>query len=208
MTRDQLQSIQDDLAYMKALAQEGRRAPLLGGSVLVVAGCTFAPAAVASWAISRGLLGRDPFIFNWVWLAAAVVFLGFLFWSKERLRTRPGASGAGNRAMGAAWGGLGFAAFALFGAFFAASWLTGEWIIMSMFGPVILAFYGAAWSVAATMSDRGWLKGVAGAAMLSAFGVGALAGRPEQWLAYAAALVLVALLPGLALMRQAPAEVV
>ncbi len=33
MTRDQVQSVHDDIAYMKALAQEGRRAPLLGGSV-------------------------------------------------------------------------------------------------------------------------------------------------------------------------------
>lgn len=27
MTRDQVQSVHDDIAYMKALAQEGRRAP-------------------------------------------------------------------------------------------------------------------------------------------------------------------------------------
>ena len=35
MTRDQVQSVHDDIAYMKALAQEGRQAPLLGGRIPV-----------------------------------------------------------------------------------------------------------------------------------------------------------------------------
>ena len=41
MTRDQMQSVHDDIAYMKALAQEGRQAPLLGGFILISAGLIF-----------------------------------------------------------------------------------------------------------------------------------------------------------------------
>ena len=44
MTRD-TQTIQDDIAYMRALAHEGRHAPLLAGPVLVAAAVV--PAFVA-----------------------------------------------------------------------------------------------------------------------------------------------------------------
>uniref|UniRef100_A0A0N4Z1H6 Peptidoglycan glycosyltransferase n=1 Tax=Parastrongyloides trichosuri TaxID=131310 RepID=A0A0N4Z1H6_PARTI len=47
MTRDQVQSVHDDIAYMKALAQEGRHAPLLGGRILIIAGLVFGVAALA-----------------------------------------------------------------------------------------------------------------------------------------------------------------
>jgi len=43
MTRD-TQTIQDDIAYMRALAQEGRHAPLLAGPVLVTAAVIFGAA--------------------------------------------------------------------------------------------------------------------------------------------------------------------
>ena len=38
---DQLQNIRDDLAFMRSLAEEGRRAPLIGGSIMAVAGAAF-----------------------------------------------------------------------------------------------------------------------------------------------------------------------
>jgi len=208
MTHDQLQAIHDDLAFMRGLAEEGRRAPLLGGSVLVGAGTSFGLASLLHWILMRGDLGDAPWLGPAIWLTAMAAFLAVLFWSKRRLRDRTGAQAAANRATTAAWSGAASAIFALFAAFMLASMLTGEWIIMSLLGPVYLALYGAAWSVAAAMSDRGWIKGVAVASLLSSVGVAALAGRADQYLAYALALVVVALLPGLALMRQAPSDVI
>ena len=38
---DQNQAIRDDIAFMRALAEEGRQTPLLGGSVLVAVGLIF-----------------------------------------------------------------------------------------------------------------------------------------------------------------------
>ena len=43
MTRD-AQTIHDDIAYMRALAHEGRHAPLLAGPVLVAAAAIFGTA--------------------------------------------------------------------------------------------------------------------------------------------------------------------
>lgn len=44
MTREDIQSVHDDIAYMRALATDGRRAPLLGGSSLIAAGLLFGSA--------------------------------------------------------------------------------------------------------------------------------------------------------------------
>ena len=205
---DQFQNIRDDLAFMRALAEEGRRAPLIGGSIMAVAGAAFGAASLVVWATLRGWLPGGTAVHAWAWTASALVFMSFLFLTKGRLRQRPGAHAASNRAVGAAWSGAGFAIFAVFLAFVVASVTTREPIIMSLFGPVILAFYGAAWALAAAMSDRAWLKGVAAVALIACVGVASLAGQPDQFLAYAAALVLTALLPGLALMRQAPSDVI
>ena len=205
---DQLQNIRDDLAFMRALAEEGRRAPLIGGSILAVAGASFGTASLVVWAAMRGWIAGGQSVHAWVWLIATVVFLGFLFAVNRRRRERPGASAAGSRAVGAAWSGAGFALFAVFGAFVAATVTTREPVIMSLFGPVVLAFYGMAWGVAAAMSDRGWMKAVASVALVSCIGVAALAGQPDQFLAYAAALALTALVPGLVMMRQAPSDVI
>lgn len=200
---DGLQGLRDDVAFMRGLAEQGRNAPLLGGSVLVAAGAVFAPASLAHWAVvsDRWDLPRSGLAV--IWVAAVAVFLVALFTSKSRMRGQADASSRNNQASGAVWTGVGLASFALWGAFMIASVRTGEFVIMDMFAVIILALYGAGFSVAGALSGQAWLKAVAGAAMLLAVGLALLVGRPEQYLLYALALVLVALVPGLVMIRQA-----
>lgn len=200
---DELKGLREDVAFMRTLAEEGRDAPLLGGSILVAAGLTFTPAALAHWAALRGWWGETPAAVNWPWLIAAAVFLVCLYVIVRRLRSGSGVFSAANRAFGAASSGIGLATFALFPAFMLASMRTGEWIIMSMYPPVILAGWGALWFVAAEVSGRVWFRIVGGAAFLLAVVTAAFAGSAEQYLLYAVAIIVAALLPGLALMRQA-----
>ena len=208
MTHDQLQSIQDDLAYMKALAQESRRAPLLGGAIMLGAGSIFGVASIVHWAIVARVLDVPLAGLTPMWLGAVALFLVALFLFKARLAGRPGANSLANRANSAAWGGLGGASGVIGAALFIATYKTGDWIFMGLFPPVILALYGAGWSVGFAMSDRRWLRtvslGAFAAAVASAWFIGATA----QYLIYAAALFLLVAAPGYALMREAPAEVV
>jgi len=201
-----MQGLRDDIAFMRALADEGRRAPLLGGSILVTAGAVFAPASLVHWAIVSDRVDWGGSGLMVSWSIAAVVFMGALFALKGRIARRMGSATGGNRATGAVWAGVGFASFALWGAFMVASIRSEAWVIMDMYAVVILALYGAAWSVAASVSGRGWLKAVAGAALVLAVALAALVGRPEQYLLYAAALLIVTFIPGLVLLRQAPRE--
>lgn len=208
MTNDQMQTIRDDLAYMRALADEGRRVPLLGGSILVAAGLIYGTAALAHWAIFAGLLDVAPGALNVIWGVAVVAFLIALFVLKARLGTRPGAAAMANRVSGVAWGAMGGASFAIGVSLFAAVWKTGDWIFMGLFPPVILALYGSAWIVGSALSDRPWLKWVAIASYAAAVGSALLIGETAQYLVYAVAFLLLSVLPGLALMRQAPSETV
>ena len=67
MTRDQIQSVHDDIAYMKALAQEGRQTPLLGGRILISAGAIFGLASIVAYGIDSGLFAVPPVAYAVLW---------------------------------------------------------------------------------------------------------------------------------------------
>ena len=208
MTDDMQQTIRDDLAFMRALAEEGRRAPLLGGSILALGGAVFALASVGHWTILARVVDAPPVMLSVVWGVAFVVFIAGLWTLKARVRRVPGAASPKNRGFGVVWQGLGFAIFAIFVALAVASLRVRSDLPMALLAPVIMALYGAGWWVAATLSERGWMRAVSLAAFATSIGLGALVGSAEQFLVYAAALVVTGLLPGLALMRAEPSGVV
>jgi HD-like signal output (HDOD) protein len=70
----------------------------------------------------------------------------------------------------------------------------------------VLTLYGVAWSVSAAVSRRRWLWATAIGSYLGALVMAAVSDRPEVYLIYAAALVLLVGLPGLVLMRQEPSR--
>jgi hypothetical protein len=89
-----------------------------------------------------------------------------------------------------------------------ASWKTRDVNLINFSPSIVLALYGAAWSVAAAMSRATWLKFVAVASFVGAILMAVLMGSLWIWLAYAAALYLLAMVPGLVLMRQEPSDIV
>ena len=74
MTDDQMQSVRDDIAYMRGLAHEGRTTPLLGGSILIAAGLIFGTASVGHWAIISGVVGLSVSALTPMWLVATLGF--------------------------------------------------------------------------------------------------------------------------------------
>lgn len=203
-----MQSLRDDLAYLRALAAEGRQAPLAGGGILAAAGGIFGFASLVHWAVAAGILHIPNWAFLAVWLGATAAFLIALFVLKGRMKSKPGAQSSTNRAAGSAWMGVGLACFTLFIAFYVAAWRTQDWQIMNLFAPVILSLYGAAWTVAAKMTRRTWIWGLALGSFAAAVLSASLIGRSEQYLVYAVSLILLAFVPGVVAMRAEPSEVV
>nr|WP_313519851.1 hypothetical protein [Brevundimonas diminuta] len=208
MTRDQVQSVHDDIAYMKALAQEGRQAPLLAGPVMVAAAIVFGLASVAQWVVASGLIDVTPWAQFWIWVVASAIFVLDLAFLTHRMKNKPGASSVGNRAVGAAWTGVGFGIFVTWLALMVIGFKTGDWFLMNLMPTIVVVAYGSAWMVAAFMSRARWMMGVALTSYAGAVVLAWFAGDQAIYLVHAILLLLVAFIPGLILMRQEPAEVV
>lgn len=208
MTRDQLQSVHDDIAYMRAMAQEGRRAPLLGGSILIAAGGIFGSASIVHYAIETGMLALSPVAYAWLWGAAFLVFIVALNVLQRRIGKLPGATSLANRAAGTAWMGVGLVIFTASISMAVLAWKSGSETTFMLFPSLIFAVYGAGWAVSATVSGVKWQWWLAVAAWIAAPGIAFLAGEPSLWLAYAAGLFAFAMLPGFQLVRQQPSFVV
>lgn len=208
MTNDQLQSVREDIAYMRAMAQEGRKTPLLGGSILIAAGLIFGTASVAHYAVTAGILDLPPTVFAGVWGAALVAFFIVLTILNVRIGKKPGAYSPVNKSTGAAWMGVGIGIFVMSIAMAIVVWKTQSETPFLLFPSLIFALYGAGWAVSATMSDKKWLWWLAIGAWIGAPVIALLTGEPEQYLAYAVGLLLLTVVPGVAMVRQEPAEVI
>ena len=199
---------QDDIAYIRALAQEGRHAPPLNGPFLVAAAVIFGGASVAQWAIQSGVLDISRWAQLWVWLAAGAIFAVTLSFLIRNTRNKPGATTVRNEAIGVAWSGVGYLIFTVWLSLMAIGFTTGNWTAMQVMPSLVFAAYGVAWLVAAAMSGVKWMNAVAMASFVGAVVLGAVSHTCWVYLVFAVLLMGVALVPGLILMRQEPAEVV
>lgn len=208
MTEEKIQTLKDDIAFMRALAQEGSSAPLLGGSILVAAGLIFGGASVVHWAVITDILVVSPWAFPIIWFGALILFLGTLTVLNRRMRGRPGASSPGNRASGTAWAAVGWTIFAISLSLMIIGIRARSEIPMLVFPSLILGLYGMGWSVAAAMSKKRWIWLTAVGSYAAALVVAWFAIEPMVYLVYGTALLLLAALPGYVLMRQEPSDTV
>ena len=205
---DEMKDLRDDIAFMRALAEEGRSAPLLGGGILMAAGLIFGAASVAHWSVMAGLLRVSPWAILMVWMAAGLGFGVAATLLGRRSRRQAGATATVNRATRAMWSAVGWTIVVILVGMGIMAARLGQPNLMSLFPVIVLPLYGAAWSVAATMTRRGWMGAVAIGCYGSALGMAALGDQPVAMLVYAASLVLFATVPGYILLRQEPSHVV
>ena len=193
-------AIRDDIAFMRALAEEGRAVPLVGGSVLLVSGLAFGSASLAVWANLTFKLVRSDWAIPGVWIASMVVFMAYLFGSKV-LRSR---GGGASKAMGMAWSGSGLAIFFVGLSLVIMAVRGKDPYVASAFMPFIMAIYGSAWFLAAALTGTRWLHAVAFASFGMALVVAWFASEGAAlYLVYALSLYALAAVPGGILARQA-----
>ena len=201
---DDVKAIRADLAFLRALAEDGRRTPLLGGSLLAAAGGCYGLASFVQWLILARIIAVPPAWLLGVWILAVAVHLSIQALLIRRLAAKPGVESTANRASRDVWNAVGVGCFVLFAALAVASWKARTDVLIGFAPSIVLVLYGAAWWVAASVSGLAWIRAVAAASFATAITLGLLIGSTWVWLAYAAALVLLTLVPGLALMRQEP----
>lgn len=193
-------SLQSDIDYMKSLALAGSAGPLNNGSTLFWAGLLYGLAAVGQYAIIRGWLPQTLAMNVIVWFGASVVFavIAILL----AIGRKKAADSTTARAANHAWSAVALGVIAFIMTLFLIIRASGQFQgLYYIIAPVVLIMYGMGWWVSAAMAGKTWLKLVAFGCFLGAPVMGLIADRPEQLLAYAACLILFAMLPGLALMR-------
>ena len=160
------------------------------GRVMLLAGVAFGAANLIQWGVMSGILGWHPAVLSLSWPIAVGAFLIGVF------RLRRAGSEAGQRVAG--WSRAAIlihigAALALAGL----SAATGDWELMRWTSAIGLTLYGLAWSVAAARTGTVNMAVVAATAFAGVAAITLRFGTPDQYLIYACALALVALLPGL-----------
>ena len=168
----------------------------------------FGLANIGQWAIHSGTITINPWAQLWLWIGAGVVFALTVTVLIRQTKGRPGAQSSGNRAVGAAWSGVGYGIFVTWLALIALSVKTGNWSWMAVMPITVLVAYGSAWMIGAAMIRARWMTMTALLSYAGAVAVGWFVADPELYLIFTGLLVAVALVPGLILMRQEPSEVV
>jgi hypothetical protein len=203
---DKAQDPAADIAWMRRLAEEGDRAPMRGASILMVAGLIYGLTSLLHWGHAAGLVPSAFGAAGIEWLLATGLFLIVIAVILWRLRRAVGVRTAANRAIGTIWSGVGWGIFVLFLSMAVVSARVGVdqgsmmfWLVPS----IIMAFYGMGWAVTAAMLKARPLAGLAVASFLAAPALAAFSGQDAQYLAYAAALLLLMAAPGFLLMRAA-----
>ena len=206
MTREELT---EDLAYVRALAEEGRHAPLLGGAYLLFWGLLNLGAYLAHWGLLTESLPRfGGQGFALLWTAYGVVAGGGMALLIHRLRDKPGKSAIGVRAERAIWSGVGIAMFAIVIGCLGRMALTSDMQAPNAILAPAFAFFGLALTTIAAMAGEKWLSAFAALSFAASIALGLFANEPWAYLLAAASSAVVLAIPGVILMRREPSALV
>lgn len=196
----------DDLAYVRALAERGAHAPLLGGRFMIWWGVLLTAAYVAHHLALHGRLGEDGIVFAFIWLGFSL--LGGLGQAVlvRSIRGMAGAGSAGNLASRSVWIAAAFAIVAqVVGSALAAGNGAGpatfDWVV-----PVAFAVYACALVVTGSLAANRIVVAAGAGAVLMVGLFTALILHPDRYLVAAAGVALTVLLPGILLMMAEPRE--
>ena len=202
-------TLQDDLAYVRSLADAGARAPLLGGRFLAFWGGITGIAYAFHYATDAGLFGWSDEAFAWIWGTYLVIgligqsTLGFF------IRNKPGGSSVGNRAEATVWMAGGFALFAYFGTLIVKSLVLGEaqpGLPGSL--PIVFAIYGTGLITSGVMGQVSVLR-YAGFGALAMVALSLwFAGSAEIWAVASVGALTTVFLPGILMLRKEPKSIV
>jgi hypothetical protein len=186
----------EDLAFLRDLAEAGRNAPFGGGDYLIAAGGWFVLASVVAWLGAQGVFGPVLPLANFAFPICGLGFAATLAYLLRRDRGR--VETAANRALGMAWAAIGSSILAFCAGAVVMAY-RGQPFALNTITMFVVSVYGIGWVLAATITRQGWMSATAFCSFLAVPVFGALAGTGQEFLAYAIALVLIAVLPGLRL---------
>jgi len=196
------ENAQKDLAFLKALVNEGPKAQATAGHVFMVGGGLYGVQALLYWAQITFKLTWPPLAFLFVGFAPVVLFVVFLAWIIWRDR-KDSQHGVATRAMNAAFGSAGLANLAMCVVFGYVSSSEKNFLIWLLYPPVTAALQGACWYVAYMIRKKLWLGAVSAGWFATAMALGFLIRDTANYLLLlGVALFVLMVLPGYVMTRQ------
>jgi hypothetical protein len=196
-----VQSLKDDLAFLRGLAQDDGKGLARDGFSLAAVGVIFSVVTLFYWGVYSGPLAGAKVLAYGVWAVGVVVMIAIVEIAKRRL---PPSTGGAARAMSMAWNGVGVSMTAGGLGLLAAGWrLQDGYFVLATFPILLFALYGAAWSVAYAALRVGWFALVSAGCFAAAVGEGLLYRTPHQWLVLSIGLLLLVGVPGVAIFNKA-----
>ena len=183
----------EDLAFLRDLAEAARQTPFGGGDYLIAAGGWFALASILVWLGAQGVFGPALPSAHFAFPISGLGFAATLAYLLRRDRGR--VETAANRALGMAWAAIGWSILAFCAGAMVMAY-RGQPFALNTITMFVCSVYGIGWALAATITRQGWMSVTAFCCFFTAPIFGALAGTGQEFLAYAIALVLIAVMPG------------
>ena len=202
-------STTEDIQYLKDLAESGASAPNIGGRFYIWWSSLAVVYLVFHWAIVSGLIPIQPMFIGLVWGSYAIVgFLGSYLLSRT-VSDKPVQGSAGNKASGAYWSAVGpgmfIVAVSIALAVFMRDAPTTLFNIIPAFG---LFAYGGIFMVESKLDGVKWKAAASFGCIASAGVMLILVEDPVGYLATAAAMTVLGIIPGVIMMRNEPAQTV
>lgn len=203
MTEQPIHDVHSDIAYLKALAEEGRAAPLLMGPILVAAALWFGAATLIQFGVALDIVPLHGWGILTMWVVAGLGFAALLYALIRRIHGQIGSQSRDNVVMGATWSTCGYSIFGTWLVLIAFAVSTQNWSPMALMPSFVMVAYGSAWLISGQMAKRGWMLLTGLVCFVGAAALGYFAFTVWTYPIYLVMLVAVALVPGLHLMKLA-----
>ena len=202
---DQMQTLRDDLAFMKSMAADEGRLPWVVGACFLAAGLIYGLPVIAVWAQERGLIDIPGGWTNWVGVWSTVVFVPLQI-ALVVLGPKPKPGSSLGRAFIPAWSGIGLSTVVMVVVIFVAGARLHVPQMWQVWTSICFALWGAAWWVVAMLRPgRGWML-VALGSLATALANSFLIGTRDEILGCAVGILVWLGAPGLMIMLHAPAK--
>jgi hypothetical protein len=195
-------SVQDDLAFMRALAAGGGTS-FLGnfGEIYLATGLCYGVQMLGHGAQLAFGWFTEPLAASILGFGPTVIVVALIFWLNWRRRNDRTASTAA-KAVGAMFGAVGIANIVMVAVVGLQAWRMHNIQVWLIYPCIVMAFQGAAWMAAWTLRRRGWMGLVGAGWFATAIAMGIfIPDLPGYLLALFAGLMLCMALPGYAMMR-------
>ncbi|MFZ4070538.1 MAG: hypothetical protein ACOYJ6_10600 [Caulobacterales bacterium] len=194
--------LEDNLAYVREVAEAGRNAPFIGGIDLAVFGALTAAAFAGHWAI--GVLGASPALYPFMWMGYGALMGLAGGYTTKRAKRLPGAGAIGNRVDAVVWNGVTFAILAMALGILGRAFLSGDPKMVNWILPAAFSLYGVALFTTGRMADQKLLTAAAFLAFLSAAITALLVDHKDVYLVGASLVALVMAAPGVVMLAREP----